>query len=323
MHQRIALSFWLAVMPELVGAAGTPAGTDILHQALVDYQIGDEARSGASNVVAVTVAEVLDLNVLVQTPERLVSSGVGDQPLYFTVTNTGNGTESFAMTAVLALTGDQFDPVAASSPVVIDSDGDGAFSAADSVYIPGTNEPVIGPDESFGAFVVADIPPGLADGELGFAQLQVSSTTGTGNPGDVISGQGDAGVDAIVGSAGAAAIGQGEYLVGEITLSLTKVASVASPQGTERPVPGATVVYTIQVAAEGTGSARDAMFRDPIPAHTAFVPGSLRLNGSSLSDAADGDSGEFVASTPEVVVRLGDMRPSDPAHVIEFSVNIE
>jgi uncharacterized repeat protein (TIGR01451 family) len=98
---------------------------------------------------------------------------------------------------------------------------------------------------------------------------------------------------------------------------------VSSPAGDERPASGARLTYTIQVAAEGTGSAVDALFRDPIPAHTRFVPGSLRLNGAELSDLADADSGEYVAAVPEVVVRLGELRPSDPTQIIEFTVSIE
>lgn len=323
MHHRQLFLLWLAGFPGVGGAAGTLAGTDIVSQVEVDYEIGAEAFSGVSNVVTITVAEIIDLNVLVQTPERLVTAGIAGQPLYFTITNTGNGTETLELGPVMTLTGDNFDPLPAATAVIFDSDGDGTIGTADANYVPGSNDPVLAPDQSLGAFLIADIPTGLADGLFGFARLQASSATVTGTPGQVFDALGDGGVDVVLGPSGGIASGLGEYLVGEINLSLTKFATVNSPQGDTRPVPGAMLTYTIQVAAAGTGSAADALFRDPIPAHTSFVPGSLRLNGAALSDASDGDSGEYVAAPPEVVVRLGDLEPSEAAQVIEFTVRIE
>ena len=44
-------------------------------------------------------------------------------------------------------------------------------------------------------------------------------------------------------------------------------------------------------------------FTDVLPAGTAFVPGSIRLNGAPLSDAAGDDLGELAGD--RVVVRLG------------------
>lgn len=323
MHHRSTLLVWLALVPAIGDAAGTLAGTDIVNQVEVAWQMGAEAHTGVSNPAVITVAEIIDLNVLVQTPERLVAAGAADQPLYFTVTNTGNGSETFALAAIFAVTGDQFDPLPASPQIAFDADGDGVFGAGDTVYLPGTNDPQLAPDESIGVFLVADIPGSLSDGLPGFAQLQGSAVTATGDPGQIFAGLGDNGVDAVLGLSGGLAASQGEYLVGEISLSMTKVASVSSPQGDTRPTPGAVLTYAIQVAAVGTGSAGAALFRDAIPAQTVFVPGSLRLNGAPLSDAADADSGEYVATTPEVVVRLGDMRSGDPAALIEFSVSIE
>ena len=96
MHHRTMLLVWLALVPAIGTAAGTLAGTDIVNQVEVAWQTGAEAHTGVSNPAVITVAEIIDLNVLVQTPERLVAPGAANQPLYFTVTNTGNGAETFA-----------------------------------------------------------------------------------------------------------------------------------------------------------------------------------------------------------------------------------
>lgn len=323
MHHRVIPLLWLCVAPAVCEAAGTVAGTDIVNQVEVAWEIDSQPHTGLSNIVTITVVEVIDANVLVQTPERLVGPGVSDQPLYFTLTNTGNGSEAFELLAVLSLTGDGFDPLPSGATIVLDTDGDGVLSAADTSYIRGTNDPVLGPDEAVGLFLVTDIPPGLADGLTGFAALEAAAVTATGTPGQVFAGVGDTGVDVVLGRSGGLVSGQGEYLVGEISLSLTKVARVESQGGDSRPTPGAILTYAIQIAAAGTGSAGATLFRDPIPAHTLFIPGSLRLNGAPLTDAADGDSGEYVAATPEVVVRLGDIRVGDPTQLVEFSVSIQ
>ena len=323
MHQRESvLMGLLAIAPGLALAAGTPAGTTIDTQVTVEYEVDSLPQSGVSNVVSITVAEVIDLNVLIQTPERLVSSGVTAQALYFTVTNTGNGQETIELSPVFAITGDNFDPLGAAVSVVLDSDTDGTVSVGDTNYVAGSNDPVLMPDQSVGAFLVADIPAALSDGMLGFAQLRANAATATGNVGDVFAAVGDAGVDVVIGPSGGVAAGQGEYLVGEISVALTKLAAVSAPDGSTDVVPGARLTYTIQVAALGTGGAGAALFRDPIPAYTQFISGSLSLNGQPLSDTADSDAGEYLDVPPQVIVRLGELRPEDPAQVVEFSVSI-
>jgi uncharacterized repeat protein (TIGR01451 family) len=46
--------------------------------------------------------------------------------------------------------------------------------------------------------------------------------------------------------------------------------------------------YTISVRNTGTADVDDALLRDAIPANTTYVPGSTRLNGALVSDAAGG-----------------------------------
>ena len=61
-------------------------------------------------------------------------------------------------------------------------------------------------------------------------------------------------------------------------------AKSAVPASAARP--GATIDYTIGVRNSGTVPAMDAVLRDEIPAHTSYVQGSTRLNGSSVPDRA-------------------------------------
>jgi uncharacterized repeat protein (TIGR01451 family) len=268
------------------------------------------------------VAEVVDLNLLLQTPERLVGGGDVDQPLYFTLTNTGNGTESYALTVVTGITGDGFDPELPAVMLILDSDGSGDLSSGDAHYVPGINDPSLGPDASVGLFLLADIPEGLADGALGRVRLEAAAVTGSGATGTLFAGLGDAGVDAVLGPSGGFGSATGEYLVGEVALLVSKSAALRSAGGDASAVPSAEITYTIQVAASGTGTALDAYLRDPIPANTTYAPGSLRLNGVALTDAVDDDVGEFSEAEPQVSVRLGDLSPADPSQIVEFIVTI-
>ena len=64
--------------------------------------------------------------------------------------------------------------------------------------------------------------------------------------------------------------------------------------------------------------------QDAIPALTTFVPDSILLNGVPISDATDGDAGEYDTTVvPTVVVRLGDLTQAAGPQTIEFQVTID
>ncbi len=301
--------------------AGTPAGTDILNQAQITFEQGGVTLTRASNVASLRVAEILDIDVLLQSPQRLVRPGDTSQPVLFTLTNTGNGSETIQLGFDSALSGDDFDPVAETPALYFDTDGSGHLSPADTPYVAGTNDPVLAADESVDILLVNAIPAIVADGERGLSELAAQSVTGTGAPGQTFSGLGDGGVDAVVGGSGAAEQSVGEYLVGSVLLSIIKSAAVTDLIGGSQPVVGASIVYSAQLLAAGTGAATNAEFRDAIPTHTSYVPGTLRLNGVLLTDARDSDSGEFNGA--EVLVVFNALSPAAGAQRVEFEVTID
>ena len=70
---------------------------------------------------------------------------------------------------------------------------------------------------------------------------------------------------------------------------------------------GDTLEYTISIPNYGNQDAANVVFKDAIPERSTYLAGSLTLNGQPLSDAADGDAGEFVSGSGqgEVAVRVG------------------
>ncbi len=302
---------------------GTPAGTTITNRADVSFLIGGSEASAQSNVASLAVAEVIDLELVVQTPERLVFGGATMQPIRFTLSNVGNGSEVFRLQANHSQTSDDFDPTPSFPDIFFDTDGDGSLGAADLPYVPGDNDPILDPDEALAFFLVSDIPVTVADGDIAIVALDATATSGTGTPGQTIAGAGDTGVDAVIGSSGGAASGSAQYLVGQVDLLVTKSATIRDPAGGDQPVSGAAIEYTIHVSATGTGNATEAIVSDPIPGGTTYRSGTLRINGLPVTDAPDGDAGQFQSSPATIHARLGTIAPDDPARLVSFMVTID
>jgi uncharacterized repeat protein (TIGR01451 family) len=305
-------------------AVGIPAGTTIDNTASVSYSVGTVTSTATSNTTTVTVAEILDVVVTVQTPSVPVAPGATQQVIRYRVTNTGNGPETFHLVMNDAIAGDQFDPVAATPSIYLDSDNNGSLGASDAAYVAGTNDPALNADAFVTVFVVNNIPNSVTDGNIGRSSLAADARTGTGAAGTVFAGQGAAGTDAVVGTTGAAAIGTGEYLVQGVTINVTKSQTVVDQFGGTTPVPGARINYSIAVSATGTGSATAVIFADNIPANTTYVPGTLALNSVALTDGADADAGSL-ETTPatHVRVQLGTLTQASGVQTIQFAVRID
>jgi uncharacterized repeat protein (TIGR01451 family) len=304
-------------------AVGVAAGTSIDNTAEVTYSIGATNATATSNTVSLTVAEILDVVVTLQTPSVGVTAGATQQELVYRVSNTGNGPETFRLVMTSVLGGDDFDPVAATPAIYFDTDASGDLSPGDTPYVVGTNDPVLNADAFVTVLVVNDIPAAVVDGNRGFSRLTADARTGTGTPGTNYAGQGVGGTDAVVGTTGADSEVSGQYLVSSVTLGVAKTQVVIDQFGGARPVPGARINYSIAVNATGSGTATGAVFSDNIPVNTTYVPGTLRLNGGALTDGADVDAGDFSTTpAPRVRVLLGNLTQASGSQTIEFAVTI-
>ena len=163
--------------------------------------------------------------------------GAVNQVLTFRVTNAGNGSESFVLTARDTVGGDDFDPSATS--IVIDSNCNGVYDPGiDTVYVDGANNPLLAPDASVLIFVLSSIPAGAADSQRGRVDLVAVAATGSGAPGTTFAGQGEGGGDAVVGATGADAEDDGYYRVSAASVAFVKSADVLDPFGGDEPRAG-------------------------------------------------------------------------------------
>ncbi len=305
-------------------SAGTPVGTVIDNVAQVNFEIAGTPGTVTSNVSSITVQETIDVVVTLQSPQILVAANDTNQALLFTVTNTGNGSETFQLAINSVLGGDDFDPVPSATPIYFDSDASGDFSVGDVAYAAGTNDPVLAADASVDILLLNDIPGTAVDGEIGRSELTADSLTGTGAPGDVFLTQGDGGTDAVLGTTGGTGTDTGEYVVGDVQITILKSVTVLNQFGGTEPIPGATLTYTITAEVTNSGTATASVVNDPIPADTTYVAASISLNAAALTDVIDADAGELDTSgAPTVVVRLGDLTQAGGIQTVVFQVTID
>lgn len=323
----LAVGLALACAPVAAHAQSTmtPAATWIDNVASMTVQSGDQVTTLASNHVALQVQEILDVRVDVLTPEVDVEADSQNQRLGFRIFNLGNGWEAFDL-SVQDLSGD-FDPQ--SCQIWVDWDGDGHLDTTRDRA--STITPVLAPGASVVAWVSCSIPATAKTGALGRILLRAYPAVlrGGATPG-VMATAGNSGVYAVMGpnlrgGTGNGGAGDGgasqpaSFRVGKVNAQLIKTQAVQDPAGGARAVPGAIVTYTLE-ARFGVGLAvRQAAISDPIPAGSAYVPGSLTLDGAALSDAADADTGRFTGDAIEV--GLGDVA-APTTRVVTFKVRI-
>ncbi|HWH23140.1 MAG TPA: hypothetical protein VNT25_07640 [Allosphingosinicella sp.] len=188
-------------------AGGTPAGTSVSNTATATYERPDGTETTVtSNTVVLKVDEILNVAVASGDPGDVSATpGSTNNVLKFTVTNSGNGSEAFGLIANDQIGGDDFNPAASS--IVLDTNGNGAYDAGvDTIYVAGTNDPVLAADASVTVFVLSTIPGTAADTQRGGISLSATAKTGSGNPGTVFAGAGAGGGNAVVGATRATAL---------------------------------------------------------------------------------------------------------------------
>ena len=319
--------FRLALAPLAIAAAlittpahagGVKAGTLIENTASATYDGGAGPVTIPSNTITVKVDELLDVTVT-SRDSGPVSAAPGSAVLTFELTNTGNGPEAYTLTANPAVAGNDFDTTV--NGIAVDTNGNG-------VYDPGVDQMLTGPattaaiaaDASLTVFVLVTIPGGVADGDQSDVSLLAEAVTGTGAPGTAFAGQGAGGGNAIVGSTGANATATGSSSVGITDVDLIKSATVRDPFGGTGIVPGATITYAIRAEVKGSGSVSDLVVTDAAPADTTYVAGSLKLDGATLTDAADADAGR--SGTSGISVDLGTVSGGS-SRTVTFQVTID
>ena len=326
-------------------AAGTASGLPITNTAAVDYQVnGFDQATVTSNTDSFTVDNRVDLTVTNVAGTNVLPSST-DQPLAFTVTNTGNTSQGYALTATNG--GGDFNM--GNIRIYID-DGDNVWegTGVETLYVANDNAFDLAADAtSVYVYVVADTPGTPANGDT--ADINLLATTLNVGSADVATGltvgltdadPNTAGVDVVFGDAAgtvdAVEDGQhsavGTYTVAVTPLTLSKSSAIVSDPFNltvnPKAIPGATVRYTLVVTNPGAApsNATSVVVVDAPPANTTYVAESITLDTVGQTDAEDSgvpvDNSDWNDTNPgAVTVDVGTLIPGASA-TITFDVTI-
>lgn len=283
--------------------AQTAAGTRITNIASASFVRDGETSTLTSNAVTTCVDEQLDL--LLQVQASAAASSVA-----FTLTNKGNGPESFALATAV-------DGRDAALPIRIDADGNGLFDATiDTTVIDGST-PVLVAGGTINVLVLTNESVGA---DAAAITLTAHAETGIGATGSSFAGKGEGSCDAILGASAGSASASATLAEGGPPAKIVKSQQVQATDGSATPQSGATITYRLEVVTTARGVLRGAFITDPLPAGTEYLPGSLRLDDALLSDTDDADAGTFDGG--QIRVALGDV-PSAVSRTVTFQVKIK
>src|SRR6266704_1512444 len=245
-------------------AQGTQAGTQFSNWATLTFTSAGTGYAVASDTVAILVGQVAGVSL---QPPRVNSGAPGTAVVFaHTLTNTGNGPDSFPVAAVSAR----------GWPVTLyrDWNGDGLLDAGDSLL---TGPVPLGYGAAASLIAQVAIPAGASPGVSDTVTVTATSRF---NPAVNSSVQDRLDVSA----SGAVTIG--------LTKQVDRLTAVAAD----------VLTYTLAYTASGSGTDSSVTLADTIPAGASYVAGSMRWNGTPLTDATGDDAGSFVAAGNGVVV---------------------
>ncbi len=332
----IAFQFLLLALWAGTSYSATPAGTNISNQANLRFTVQNSPGEIQSNVVNFTVVQLLGVAVSsLDATDVGVNSPDLTRILTFRVTNIGNGTESYRLSRDDALPGDQFDPIAPTSPAAslyLENGLQPGFQAtgpnADTPYVAGSNDPQLVAGGERIVYLASVIPASQVSLDRGQSRLIATSAQsdvpgkvpGTGLPALGANSQ-----ERVVGLSRGQADAIGSYRVTGVQTTLVKtVVKVLDPQGGSLVMPGAVLTYRLVGDMRGVGTVSSYNIIDTLPAQVRYKNNTLVVNGTPQTDAPDSDFAEVdTSAVPNVLrVRLGS-RSAPFLATVEFDVIVE
>lgn len=290
----LAIGFWLGVNPATVHGQSVPeAGTTIGNQASATYidAEGNE-RTVTSNSVETMVQQVASVSLSSGLDVTVASGGQALFP--HTITNNGNGTDSFDLSAIESGTND-FD--FSTLQVYADANQDGV---PDDLNTPITETPNLGPGESFGIVVAATVPTGLTDGDMEELSLDVTSAFDASETASEIS-------TATIGDAA--------------VITVTK--SMSQTSGS--PADTVTVTFTFRNTGNTIGT--NLNITDNLNISFDYIPdsGLWSGSGSALTDGTGGDPAgidySYDDGTGTVEATIAELTPGETG-TLQFDVEV-
>ena len=257
---RLAAAVVLVLCSCAIAVASTPAGTVIKNQASASYRDGDGVlHIATSNIVETLIQQVAALQ-LSQDQTRLVVAG-RQVFLPHTITNTGNGADSYEVLAVNGGVADDFD--LGSLAIYPDANQDGQ----PDVYVPVTVTPALAMQQSWHFVIAGQVAPGTPATSV--AAVQVTAISRFNNAITSVN------TDTVT-------VADGAVVEVDKTISAT---SGTSPDGP--------LTISLSYRNIGTQDAQNVVLIDALPAGMQYVVNSGRWNETGalvLTDSGDADA---------------------------------
>lgn len=238
-----------------------PASSSIGNQATATYiDNGNNNQSVTSNTVVTTVQQVAGVTITAGVTKQV---SVGGQVTFsHIITNTGNGSDQFNITAIDANNGAyNFTNIR----IYPDANEDGVADNFTEISITPSVDRAGAADNTYGIVIVADIPASAQDGQ--FEDITVTATSVFDN------------------NESATATDKAQVDEDAVILVSKGVSQTTADVGN-------TLTYTINYSENGNANATGLVLKDPIPVGMTYVANSAVWSGSgAVTDADDGDEG--------------------------------
>lgn len=252
-------------------AAGTAAGTNITNQASATYtDASSNSFTANSNTVTTTVNSVYSVSV--NSPAD--QSGNSNTTVYYayTVTNTSNNSDTFALGAASGAGGNSW------TATLYADNGAGGGTANDGIHQAGettvtASTGALAADATYKFFVAVTIPADTADAQTDDTVLTV---TGSGD-----AGAGDDTSDTVTTTSQAPAL--------SITKAVRNVTAAGAFDTTATADPNDTLEYRLTVTNGGTVTATSVELTDNDNAYTTYTAASIWAgsNGTTYNGAGN------------------------------------
>ena len=360
-------------MTQRVYAAGVPSGVLIANTAVVDYKVNNipqipiesaptgNSLPGNGSSTNFVVDNKVDFTVVTQDPSPVsVTPGGIDYYLTFLVTNTGNTTQDYALSAYSVRQGgatkfnNQLDEFNMDNVIVRVDNGDGYYHDANDT-VDFIDE--LAADANVIVFIIADAPTSARNNEYASYRLMATARnagkSGLGKETDETEGADTVdSVDVVfadlIGSNDANRDGklsdQDDYRCISSILTIKRTSVVISDpiNGASSPerIRGAIVEHVIRI----NNAAGAAMANDIIVSHSLedeigagailFNPYGYAINHGivlidrnsttiTLSNAADGDQGDFGGTNTNTVTVMGISLAGGESAIVKFKVIVQ
>jgi len=220
-------------------------------------------QSVNSNEVKTTVLQVASFTLVAD--RNTTSNPNGQVSLSHTLTNTGNGTDTFTISAG-NVAGDDFDFTLSTIKVYLDANNDGI--ADNSTNLNGTTISLAA-GASTGLIVVTTTPSNAANDTSGKLSISATSTL----------------------DASALSNTDTVTVTGDAVVEVKKAASVGTVKAGEE------IEYVLTYKNTGNSTATDVTITDVLPANVDYVGSSASSAGSALTDGIDADGFKYDAAT--------------------------